>query len=194
MTDGTDHIVLEDETQRGDAYTGNKIVQESGSGSGDITDIRIINGGNNYGSLPTATVSTVVVVQVLQLELFGSEIGRVQSLKIIESGVNINNRISPPTLSMRGKFIVTGVSGTFTTSDTISGISDDGSTSVSGTFVSLDSDRGLMTLSDMTGNFGSGVTITGSESEATATIRAGSLATAFNNGFSSSNNFRYFFK
>ena len=34
-----------------------------------------------------------------------------------------------------------------------------------------------MTLSDMTGNFGSGVTITGSESEANGTIRAGSLAT-----------------
>ena len=28
MTEGTDHIVLEDETQRGDAYTGNKIVQD----------------------------------------------------------------------------------------------------------------------------------------------------------------------
>ena len=79
---------------------------------------------------------------------------------------------------MNGKFIVTGVSGTFTTSDTVSGISDDGSTTVSGTFVSLDSDRGLMTLSDLTGNFGSGVTITGSSSEATATVQAGSLATA----------------
>ena len=67
---------------------------------------------------------------------------------------------------MRGKFVVTGVSGTFTTSDTVSGISDDGSTTVSGTFVSLDSDRGLMTLSDMTGNFGEGVTITGSSQTA----------------------------
>ena len=73
---------------------------------------------------------------------------------------------------MNGKFVVTGISGTFTTSDTVTGISDDGSTTVSGTFVSLDTDRGLMTLSDMTGNFGSGVTITGSGSEATATIRA----------------------
>ena len=35
-----------------------------------------------------------------------------------------------------------------------------------------------MTLSDLTGNFGSGVTITGSSSEATATVQAGSLATA----------------
>ena len=57
MTEGTDHLVLEDETQRGDYFTGNKIVQESGTGSGDVTDIRIINGGNNYGSLPTATIS-----------------------------------------------------------------------------------------------------------------------------------------
>ena len=65
MTEGEDHLVLEDETQRGDPFTGNKIVQKSGSGSGDITDIRIINGGNNFRSLPTATVSTVVVVQVL---------------------------------------------------------------------------------------------------------------------------------
>ncbi len=79
---------------------------------------------------------------------------------------------------MRAKLVVTGVSGTFVTTDTVTGISDDGSTTVSGTFVSLDSDRGLMTLSDVTGNFGEGVTITGSGSEATATVRAGSLATA----------------
>ena len=178
MTEGEDHIVLEDETQRGDPFTGNKIVQESGTGSGDVTDIRIINGGNNFGSLPTATISTSSGGSGASIKLFGPEIGRVQSLKIIESGAEHQQSPSPPTLSMRGKFIVTGVSGTFTTSDTVSGISDDGSTSVSGTFVSLDSDRGLMTLSDMTGNFGEGVTITGSGSEATATIRAGSLATA----------------
>jgi len=49
-----DHIVLEDETTRGDPYTGNKIVQESGTGSGDITDIRVISNGNNYKSLPTS--------------------------------------------------------------------------------------------------------------------------------------------
>ena len=52
----------------------------------------------------------VVVVQVRSVKLFGSEIGKVQSLKIIESGVNINNH---PALSMRSKLVVTGVSGTF---------------------------------------------------------------------------------
>ena len=176
MTEGEDHLVLEDETQRGDPFTGNKIVQESGSGSGDITDIRIINGGNNFRSLPTATVGGEG--SSASIKLFGPEIGRVQSLKIIESGAEHQQSPSPPTLSMRSKLVVTGVSGTFDTTDTITGISDDGSTTVSGTFVSLDSDRGLMTLSDVTGNFGVGVTITGSESDATATVRAGSLATA----------------
>ena len=178
MTDGVDHLVLEDETQRGDPFTGNKIVQESGSGSGDITDIRIINGGNNFRSLPTATVSTDNDGSGATIKLFGPEIGRVQSLKVIESGAEHQQSPSPPTLSMRSKLVVTGVSGTFVTTDTITGISDDGSTTVSGTFVSLDSDRGLMTLSDVTGNFGEGVTITGSGSEATATVRAGTLATA----------------
>ncbi len=178
MTEGEDHLVLEDETQRGDPFTGNKIVQESGSGSGDITDIRIINGGNNFRSLPTATVSTDNDGSGATIKLFGPEIGRVQSLKIIESGAEHQQSPSPPTLSMRSKLVVTGVSGTFVTTDTISGVSDDGSTTVSGTFVSLDSDRGLMTLSDVTGNFGEGVTITGSGSEATAKVRAGTLATA----------------
>ena len=54
----TDHIVLEDETVRGDVYTGDKLVQESGTGSGDITDIRIINSGSGYTSLPTTVVGT----------------------------------------------------------------------------------------------------------------------------------------
>ncbi len=44
--DSTDHIVLEDETVRGDVYTGDKIVQESGTGSEDINV--------NEGSISTA--------------------------------------------------------------------------------------------------------------------------------------------
>ena len=52
----TDHIVFEDETTKGDIYAGNKIVQESATGTGDITDIRIINPGSNYLSLPKVEV------------------------------------------------------------------------------------------------------------------------------------------
>ena len=55
--EATDHIILEDKTQLGNAYDGNKLVQENSTGSGDITDIRMIASGSGYTTLPTATIS-----------------------------------------------------------------------------------------------------------------------------------------
>jgi len=55
--EATDHIVLESETTVADGYDGNKIVQEIGTASGDITDIRMIASGSGYTTLPTATIS-----------------------------------------------------------------------------------------------------------------------------------------
>ncbi|NWJ43448.1 hypothetical protein HX837_04475, partial [Marine Group I thaumarchaeote] len=52
-----DHIVLEELTTISGHYDGNKIVQEIGTASGDITDIRMIASGSGYTSLPTATIS-----------------------------------------------------------------------------------------------------------------------------------------
>ena len=52
-----EHIVLEDLTQVGDRYLGDKLVQENTTGSGDITDIRMIASGSGYTTLPTATIS-----------------------------------------------------------------------------------------------------------------------------------------
>jgi len=52
-----DHVVLEDETQDDGLHIGDKIVQENSTGSGDITDIRMISSGGGYTTLPTATVS-----------------------------------------------------------------------------------------------------------------------------------------
>ena len=52
-----EHIVFEDEVGTGDRYVGNKIVQENSTGSGDITDIRMIASGSGYTTLPTATIS-----------------------------------------------------------------------------------------------------------------------------------------
>jgi len=51
-----EHIVLEDETQDDGLYAGNKIVQQNATGSGDITDIRMIASGSGYTTLPTATI------------------------------------------------------------------------------------------------------------------------------------------
>jgi hypothetical protein len=55
--EATDHIVLEGQTTISDLYLGQKIVQEIGTASGDITDIRMIASGSGYTSLPTATIS-----------------------------------------------------------------------------------------------------------------------------------------
>ena len=53
----TDHIVQEDKTQDDTQYSGDKLVQENSTGSGDITDIRMIASGSGYTTLPTATIS-----------------------------------------------------------------------------------------------------------------------------------------
>ena len=56
--EATDHIVLEEETA-GEGIIGNKIVQQNATGTGDITDIRMIASGGGYTSLPTATIDGV---------------------------------------------------------------------------------------------------------------------------------------
>ena len=55
--EATDHITLELETQDDTLYPGDKIVQENSTGSGDITDVRMISSGGGYTTLPTATIS-----------------------------------------------------------------------------------------------------------------------------------------
>jgi hypothetical protein len=52
-----DHIVQEDKTQNDTEYTGDKLVQENSTGSGDITDIRMVASGSGYTTLPTATIT-----------------------------------------------------------------------------------------------------------------------------------------
>jgi len=171
-----DHLVLEDETTRGDPYTGNKLVQESGTGSGDITDIRIVDAGSNYQSLPIVTVDDTNGSGA-SIFTYGTEIGRIQGLKIVESGAEHQLSPSPPTLTLRKKVLVLDLSGSFSTSETVSGIASD-STAVTATVVSFDNDRNILTLSDSTGTFASNTTITGDTSGATATVKIIDLATA----------------
>src|SRR5210317_1349763 len=171
-----DHLILEDETVRGDSYTGNKVVQESGTGSGDITDIRIINAGSNYLSLPILTVDDTNGSGA-SIFTYGSEIGRILSLKTVESGAEHQLSPSPPTLTLRKKILVLNLSGSFSTSETVTGIASDSSV-VTATVVSFDSDRNILTLSDTTGIFANDTTITGNTSGATATVKITDLATA----------------
>jgi hypothetical protein len=153
-----DHIVLEDETTRGDSYTGNKIVQESGTGSGDVTDIRIISSGNNYQSLPSVVIDDTNGSGA-EIYVYGTEIGKVLSLKIIESGSGYEASPSPPTLSLPSYMILSNVSGSFVTGETVTGI-DSSSTSITATVVSYDSDTGVLKVSSPTGQFAEDTTIT----------------------------------
>jgi len=172
----TDHIVLEDETVRGDVYTGNKIVQEAGSGNEDITDIRIISGGSGYTSLPTAVV-TSSGGSGAKVIAYGSEVGRLLNTKKIETGVGYEASPSP-TISLPSSIIVKDKSaGNFTTGESITGF-DASSTAISATFVSFDTNRNLIVVKDATGEFLANTTITGASSEVIATVLKNDLATA----------------
>ena len=172
----TDHIVLEDETVRGDVYTGDKIVQESGSGSEDITDIRIINGGGGYTSLPTASV-TSSGGSGAKIIAYGSEIGRLLNTKKIETGAGYEASPSP-TMILPSYIILKDKSlGNYTAGETLSGV-DASSTIITATVVSFDTTRNLLKLSNATGEFLENTTITGASSLITATVLKNDLSTA----------------
>jgi hypothetical protein len=171
-----DHIVLEDETVRGDVYTGDKIVQESGSGNEDITDIRIINGGSGYTSLPTMTV-TSSGGSGAKIYPYGSEIGRLLNVKKIESGAGYEASPSP-TISLPSTIIVKDKSvGTFTDGETIRGFNSS-SSAITATFVSFTTSNNLMVVKNATGEFADGTVITGASSSITATVLKNDLPTA----------------
>jgi len=170
-----DHIVLEDETVRGDIYTGNKIVQESGTGSGDITDIRIITNGSNYITLPVVTVDDTNGSGA-SVFAYGSEIGRVQSLKIVESGAEYQQSPTPPTLTLPTYLLIADKSGDFVVGETVTGL-DISSTVVTATVVSYNSSTGILKCSNASGTFAEETIITG-DTAATATIKKADQATA----------------
>jgi len=171
-----DHIVLEDETVRGDVYTGDKIVQESGSGNEDITDIRIINGGSGYTSLPTMTV-TSSGGSGAKIYPYGSEIGRLLNVKKIESGAGYEASPSP-TISLPSTIIIKDKAvGTFTDGETIRGFNSS-SSAITATFVSFTTSNNLMVVKNATGEFADGTLITGASSSITATVLKNDLATA----------------
>ena len=173
----TDHIVLETNTQIGDSYNGDKIVQEEGTGTGDITDVHLRNPGNNYDKLPIISINTESELgDNGKILCYGDEIGRIITSKIVESGAQYE--LSPsPTLSLRTKVIVAGVSGSFVIGGTVNGETSDG-TAITATVIGYDSDRGILTLSDATGTFGSETTITDALSLATGTVKTLDQATA----------------
>ena len=171
-----DHIILEDETTRGDPYTGNKIVQESGSGNNDITDIRIINHGGGYNSLPKLTITTSGGSGATLLAK-GSDIGKILTTRFTDLGVNYQESPTPPTLSFTQNLLLRGVSGTFSVDETITG-NDSSSTVITGNVESKDADTGIYRINNATGTFEVGSTVTGGTSGAFGIILQNDRATA----------------
>ena len=164
-----DHIVLEEGTTQDDTYFGNKLVQESGTDVGDITDIFLYDNGAGYTSLPTVSITSSGTGAIVKA--FGNEIGRVLDLNIVELGVNHQLSPTPPTINLFKNCIVTGVTGTFIADSTVSITGG-----ITATVVSFNSPRGLLVLKNTSGTITLDSTVT--SSSGSATIKKLNAATA----------------
>jgi hypothetical protein len=163
---GAEHILMEDETGRGDQYSGSKIVMEGATNSdlNDITDIFLINNGSGYNIPPKVTItSSGSNANVLAN---GTDIGRVIGLKTNELGEGYQN--SPtPAIKFRNCLLLTNKSGNFNANDTITG----GTSGATGTLSSYDADRSLLKVKDLNTNFILNETITSTSSGSATVIR-----------------------
>ena len=164
-----DRIVLEDETTKGDSYSGNVVVQEKFTDLQMITDflflIKVVV-ILHYSVSVTSSTGTNAVIKG-----YGDEVGKVVKVKTVELGRGYENSPTPPTLTFFNNVIVTNVSGTF-----ISGQSVTSSSGGSGTIDSLNADIGLLKIKDVTGNFNVNDTLT-SASNGTCTLKKSDVAT-----------------
>ena len=150
---GTGQLILEDETGVDDPYHGDKVVQESGTGNGDITDIRMIDFGNSYNTLPTLTVTSSSGASAT-IFAYGSEIGRALKIKVVEAGYNYAN--SPaPTIKLPTYILYTSLSGSPSADETATGASS----SVNAKVVSIDTTTQIIKLKNHSGTFTEGETI-----------------------------------
>ena len=150
---GTGQLILEDETGANDAYHGDKVVQESGTGNGDITDIRMIDFGNSYNELPTLTI-TSSSGNGAKVLAYGTEIGRALQIKVVEAGYNY--AASPaPTIKLPTYILYTSLSGSTSADETATGASS----SVTATVVSIDTTKQIIKLKNHSGTFTEGETI-----------------------------------
>ena len=157
--DGTeDRFILEDETTRGDSYEGRVLVQEKFTDLQTIEEIFLTNGGNQYTTLPTVSVTSSTGSSAT-VRAYGDEIGKIVRLKTVELGRDYQTAPTPPVLGFFNNMIVINVVGTFNAGDTVSGAGG-----ATGTIDSFDSDRGLLRIKSVTGTFNIDETITSSSS------------------------------
>ena len=160
-----DRFVLEDETTRGDQYEGKVLVQEKFTDLQTIEEIFLTNGGSQYTSLPTVSVTSSTGSDAT-IRAYGDEIGKIVKLKTVSLGRSYEASPTPPTLGFFNNMIVTSVVGTFITNGTVTG----GTSGATGTIADFDSDRGLLRIKSVTGTFSIDETIT-SDTSGTCTLK-----------------------
>ena len=168
---GYDHIVYETATSKTDINPGDKIVLEEGIG--DITDIRLINGGSGYSTTPTVTVTSSTGVNA-EIFAYGNEIGYLLGIKVIEAGSGHEQSPSPPTVAIPQSIIVLQATGNYATDETVTG----GTSNNTGVVVSWDSNRGILRLKDVSGPFTGHEVLTGALSGTTGLMAKTDLATS----------------
>ena len=166
-----DRIVLEDETTSGDPYDGKVLVQEKFTDLQQITDFFLTNGGSQYTSLPTVSVTSSTGSNAV-IKAFGTDIGKIVKVKTVELGRSYEQSPTPPTLGFFANGLVTNVSGTFLGTNSITS-----SSGGSGTIVSLDTNTGLLKIKDVTGTFAIDDTLT-SATSGTCTLKKLDVASA----------------
>ena len=168
---GYDHIVYETATSKNDINPGDKIVLEEGIG--DITDIRLINGGSGYSTTPTVTVTSSTGVNA-EIFAYGNEIGNLLGIKVIEAGSGHEQSPSPPTVAIPQSIIVLQATGNYATDETVTG----GTSGNTGVVISWDSTRGILRLKDVSGSFTGHEVLTGALSGTTGLMAKTDLATS----------------
>ncbi len=149
VANGTeDRIVLEDETTNGDAYEGKVIMQEKFTDLQTIEEIFLTNGGGQYTTLPTVTITTSQGQNGL-LKAYGDDIGRIVKLKTVELGRSYETAPTPPVLGFFNNMIVGEITGTFIQNTTVTG----DTSGATGTIVEFNNDRGLLRIKNITGTF-----------------------------------------
>src|SRR6056300_936673 len=167
-----DRIILEDETTRGDAYEGKVLMQEKFTDLQTIEEIFLTNGGGQYTSLPTVTVTSSSGSGAI-VKAYGDEIGKIVKLKTVSLGRSYEESPTPPVLGFFNNMIVTSILGSFVNNTTVSG----GTSGATGTISDFDSDRGLLRIKSVSGTFAIDEIIT-SSSGGTCVLKKLDISTA----------------
>src|SRR5210317_2103135 len=167
-----DRLVLEDATTQGDQYSGNVLMQEKFTDFQTIEEIFLTNGGGQYTSLPTVTVTSSSGSGAI-VKAYGDEIGKIVKLKTVSLGRSYEESPTPPVLGFFNNMIVTSILGSFVNNTTVSG----GTSGATGTISDFDSDRGLLRIKSVSGTFAIDEIIT-SSSGGTCKLKKLDISTA----------------